>query len=145
MVTEKIVAGLAMAGLAAAIQILNAIGALTLVFAFRYGKAIIVAPLVNAGAPLLTSVLSMILLGVVRGAMKIAGIVLLAGDGTRFEVSVMGGLARAPPGARPFPQASHQGSEGSANSSWRRRPSRSDVRRMPTGSKLLIAWAWMLG
>jgi drug/metabolite transporter (DMT)-like permease len=63
-------------GLAAAIQILNAIGALTLVFAFRYGKAIIVAPLVNAGAPLLTSVLSMILLGVVPGAMKIAGIVL---------------------------------------------------------------------
>ncbi len=39
-------------GLAAAIQILNSIGALTLVFAFRYGKAIIVAPLVNAGAPL---------------------------------------------------------------------------------------------
>ncbi len=40
-------------GLAAAIQVLNAIGALTLVFAFRYGKAIIVSPLVNAGAPLL--------------------------------------------------------------------------------------------
>lgn len=63
-------------GLAAAIQILNAIGALTLVFAFRYGKAIIVSPLINAGAPLLTSVLSMILLGIVPGPMKIAGIVL---------------------------------------------------------------------
>ena len=63
-------------GLAAAIQILNAIGALTLVFAFRYGKAIIVAPLVNAGAPLLTAVLSMILLGVMPGPMKIAGIAL---------------------------------------------------------------------
>ena len=36
-------------------------------FAFRYGKAIIVAPLVNAGAPLLTAVLSMILLGVMPG------------------------------------------------------------------------------
>ncbi len=35
------------------IQVLNAIGALTLVYAFRYGKAIIVAPLSNAGAPLL--------------------------------------------------------------------------------------------
>src|SRR5262245_60503815 len=61
-------------GLAAAIQILNAIGALTLVFAFRYGKAIIVAPLVNAGAPLLTAVISMFLLGVVPGPMKLAGI-----------------------------------------------------------------------
>ncbi len=63
-------------GLAAAIQVLNAIGALTLVFAFRYGKAIIVAPLVNAGAPLLTAVLSMVLLGVMPGPMKIAGIAL---------------------------------------------------------------------
>ena len=45
-------------GLAAAIQMLNSIGALTLVFAFRYGKAIIVSPLVNAGAPLLTAILS---------------------------------------------------------------------------------------
>ena len=63
-------------GLAAAIQVLNSIGALTLVFAFRYGKAIIVAPLVNAGAPLLTAVLSMILLGVVPGPMKLAGIAL---------------------------------------------------------------------
>jgi len=63
-------------GLAAAIQILNAIGALTLVFAFRYGKAIIVAPLVNAGAPLLTAVISMSLLGVVPGPARIAGIVL---------------------------------------------------------------------
>jgi len=61
-------------GLAAVIQVLNAIGALTLVFAFRYGKAIIVAPLVNAGAPLLTAVLSMILLGVVPGPTKLAGI-----------------------------------------------------------------------
>jgi drug/metabolite transporter (DMT)-like permease len=63
-------------GLAAAIQVLNAIGALTLVFAFRYGKAIIVSPLVNAGAPLLTAVISMFLLGVVPGPMKIAGIAL---------------------------------------------------------------------
>jgi drug/metabolite transporter (DMT)-like permease len=61
-------------GLAAVIQVLNAIGALTLVLAFRYGKAIIVAPLVNAGAPLLTAVISMILLGVVPGPMKLAGI-----------------------------------------------------------------------
>jgi drug/metabolite transporter (DMT)-like permease len=63
-------------GLAAAIQVLNAIGALTLVFAFRYGKAIIVSPLVNAGAPLLTALLSLVLAGAMPGPYKIAGIVL---------------------------------------------------------------------
>jgi len=74
--TQPINTGLDGPGLAAAIQILNSIGALTLVFAFRYGKAIIVSPLVNAGAPLLTAVLSMILLGAMPGPAKIAGIVL---------------------------------------------------------------------
>lgn len=63
-------------GLAAIIQILNAVGALTLVFAFRYGKAIIVSPLVNAGAPLLTALLSLLLVGAIPGPYKIAGIVL---------------------------------------------------------------------
>ncbi|MFC4313248.1 EamA family transporter [Steroidobacter flavus] len=63
-------------GLAAAIQVLNAVGALTLVFAFRYGKAIIVSPLVNAGAPLLTALLSLMLAGAIPGPFKIAGIVL---------------------------------------------------------------------
>jgi drug/metabolite transporter (DMT)-like permease len=62
--------------LAAGIQVLNAIGALTLVFAFRYGKAIIVAPLTNAGAPLATALISLALLGVVPGTLKIVGIVL---------------------------------------------------------------------
>ena len=63
-------------GLAAAIQVLNAIGALTLVFAFRYGKAIIVAPLANAGAPLATAIISLIVLSVMPGPLKAAGIVL---------------------------------------------------------------------
>ena len=62
--------------LAAGIQVLNAIGALTLVFAFRYGKAIIVAPLSNAGAPLATAVISLIALGVMPGTLKIVGLVL---------------------------------------------------------------------
>jgi len=62
--------------LAAAIQILNAIGALCLVYAFRYGKAMVVSPMTNAGAPLITAVLSMLLLGVVPGNYKIVGIVL---------------------------------------------------------------------
>lgn len=62
--------------LAAATQILNAIGALTLVFAFRYGKAIIVAPLTNAGGPLVTAIVSLIALGVLPGWLKAVGIVL---------------------------------------------------------------------
>ena len=37
--------------LAAVIQVLNAVGALLLVYAFRYGKAMVVSPLTNAGAP----------------------------------------------------------------------------------------------
>ena len=62
--------------LAAGIQVLNAIGALTLVFAFRYGKAIIVAPLTNAGAPLATAIISMVALGVVPSSLKSVGIIL---------------------------------------------------------------------
>jgi len=66
--------GLSGPGLAVVIQLLNAIGALTLVFAFRYGKAIIVAPLANAGAPLATALLSLAVLGVVPGPLKTLGI-----------------------------------------------------------------------
>jgi uncharacterized membrane protein len=62
--------------LAAGIQLLNAIGALTLVFAFRYGKAIVVSPLTNAGAPLLTAVISLTVLGIAPAPLKIAGLVL---------------------------------------------------------------------
>jgi drug/metabolite transporter (DMT)-like permease len=47
--------------LTAMIQILNAIGALLLVYAFRYGKAIIVSPLTNAGAPVITAVISLLM------------------------------------------------------------------------------------
>jgi drug/metabolite transporter (DMT)-like permease len=63
-------------GLAAATQILNAVGALTLVYAFRYGKAIVVSPLTNAGAPLITALLSLGLLGVVPQTLKLVGVAL---------------------------------------------------------------------
>jgi drug/metabolite transporter (DMT)-like permease len=53
--------GLSGAGLSAAVQSLNSIGALLLVYAFRYGKAMIVAPLINAGAPVITIILSLII------------------------------------------------------------------------------------
>lgn len=68
--------GLAGPWMAAGIQLLNAIGALTLVYAFRYGKAIVVAPLTNAGAPLITAALSLLFAGVVPGTLKIVGLVL---------------------------------------------------------------------
>jgi uncharacterized membrane protein len=61
-------------GLAAITQILNAVGALTLVYAFRYGRAIVVAPLANAGAPLMTAIVSMIILGAMPNAITWAGI-----------------------------------------------------------------------
>ena len=71
--------GLAGPPLAAAIQLLNAVGALLLVYAFRYGKAIVVSPLINAGAPLLTAVISLLVAGALPGPYKLAGIVLALG------------------------------------------------------------------
>jgi uncharacterized membrane protein len=62
--------------LAGMIQILNSIGALFLVYAFRYGKAIIVSPLTNAGAPVITIVISLIIYGVFPHAIILAGMVL---------------------------------------------------------------------
>jgi drug/metabolite transporter (DMT)-like permease len=64
---------------AGATQVLNAIGALTLVYAFRYGKALVVSPLVNAGAPLLTTMISVALAASMPGGFKLAGIVLSLG------------------------------------------------------------------
>lgn len=62
--------------LAAAIQILNSLGALCLVFAFRYGKAIVVSPMTNAGAPLITAIIALVVLGLIPSSVTIAGIVL---------------------------------------------------------------------
>lgn len=61
--------------LAAAIQVLNSIGALCLVYAFRYGKAIIVAPL-TALAPVLTIALSLILYRVIPNHILVVGMVM---------------------------------------------------------------------
>ena len=63
-------------GLAAVTQILNAVGALTLVYAFRYGRALVVAPLANAGAPMITAIVSMIVLGVMPNSVTIVAIAL---------------------------------------------------------------------
>jgi uncharacterized membrane protein len=63
-------------GLAAITQILNAVGALTLVYAFRYGRALVVAPLANAGAPMITAIISMIVLGAVPNTVTVIAIAL---------------------------------------------------------------------
>ncbi len=62
--------------LAAGIQMLNALGALSLVYAFRHGKAIVVAPLTNAGGPLVTAVIALLIAGVVPGELKMTGLAL---------------------------------------------------------------------
>lgn len=59
--------------LAALIQVLNSIGALTLVYAFRYGKAIIVSPLTNAVAPVITIVISLSLYRVIPHPVILGG------------------------------------------------------------------------
>ena len=61
--------------LTAVIQVLNAIGALCLVFAFRYGKAMIVSPLTNAGAPVITIIISLIIYMVIPHPIIITGMI----------------------------------------------------------------------
>ena len=55
------------------IQILNSIGALTLVYAYRYGKAVIVSPMEGL-SPMVTVLLSLIILQVIPSPLQIAGI-----------------------------------------------------------------------
>jgi len=62
--------------LAAAIQILNSIGALFLVYAYRYGKAIIISPLINAGAPVVTILISLAMYWTLPHPMHSIGIVI---------------------------------------------------------------------
>jgi len=65
-------------GMAALIQSLNSIGALTMVYAFRYGKAIVVSPLINAVAPAITVLLSLILYRTVPHRIVALGMILAA-------------------------------------------------------------------
>jgi len=62
--------------LAALVSILNSVGALALVYAIRYGKVIIVAPLTNAVAPIITVVLSLLIYLVIPNPVIITGIVI---------------------------------------------------------------------
>jgi drug/metabolite transporter (DMT)-like permease len=64
--------------LAAGIQVLNSVGALMMVYAFRYGKVIIVSPMINALAPVITIVLSLLLYRVVPNKVVVGGMTLAA-------------------------------------------------------------------
>lgn len=55
------------------IQILNSIGALTLVYAYRYGKAVVVSPMEGL-SPMATVLLSLLILQVVPNPIQIAGL-----------------------------------------------------------------------
>jgi drug/metabolite transporter (DMT)-like permease len=83
--------------LAALIQLLNAVGALLLVYAFRYGKALVVSPLTNAGAPLMTAVISLLVIGVVPGNLKLVAL------GLALVAALLLSLAEDAPG-EPAPQ-----------------------------------------
>ncbi|HBQ82960.1 MAG TPA: EamA family transporter [Bacteroidales bacterium] len=61
--------------LAAIVSVLNSVGALTLVYAIRYGKVIIVAPLTNAVAPVITIILSLLIYMIIPNPVIITGIV----------------------------------------------------------------------
>ena len=58
--------------LAAMIQILNAVGALTLVYAMRYGKAIVVSPMTSL-SPMITIVLSLLIYAVMPNPAMMIG------------------------------------------------------------------------
>ena len=62
--------------LMAMIQILNAVGALMLVYAFRYGKAMIVSPMTNALAPVITIIISLSIYRVIPHPIIIVGMLL---------------------------------------------------------------------
>ncbi len=57
------------------VQILNAIGAFTLVYANRYGKAMVIAPLADACAPVIMCIISLLLYAAVPTVPQIIGIV----------------------------------------------------------------------
>jgi len=62
--------------LAAMIHVLNSIGALTLVYALRYGKAIVIVPMVGVSPRLITIVVSLAIYSVLPGPVLSIGLVL---------------------------------------------------------------------
>lgn len=56
------------------IQMLNSLGALCIVYAFKFGKAIIVSPLTNTAAPVITIILSLFLYRTIPNPFTVLGI-----------------------------------------------------------------------
>jgi uncharacterized membrane protein len=63
-------------GITYAIQSLNAVGCLLFVYAVRFGKAIVVVPMVNGLFPLVTIVVSLLIYRQIPGKYNLAGMVL---------------------------------------------------------------------
>jgi drug/metabolite transporter (DMT)-like permease len=63
-------------GITFGIQSLNAVGCLLFVYAVRYGKAIVVVPMVNGMFPLVTIVVSLLIYRQIPGKYNLAGMVL---------------------------------------------------------------------
>lgn len=63
--------------LAAIVHILNSIGALTLVYALRYGKAIVVVPMTGL-SPVITIIISLVIYAVMPGNILLTGLILAA-------------------------------------------------------------------
>jgi len=63
-------------GLTFAIQSLNAVGCLLFVYAVRYGKAIVVVPMVNGMFPLVTIIVSLLIYREIPSKYNLAGMVL---------------------------------------------------------------------
>jgi drug/metabolite transporter (DMT)-like permease len=61
--------------LSAIIQIMNAIGALSLVYAIRFGKVIIVTP-ITALYPVITILLSLVIYALIPGLLMVSGMVM---------------------------------------------------------------------
>lgn len=62
--------------LAFLIHIINAVAALLLVYAYRYGKAMIISPLTNAVSPVITIILSLVIYQVIPNGFIIVGMVI---------------------------------------------------------------------
>ena len=76
--------------LAGIIQILNAFGALCLVYAFRYGKAIIIAPMTTALSPVITVVISLAIYAVIPHPLIITGMLLAITSATLMGIAETG-------------------------------------------------------
>jgi drug/metabolite transporter (DMT)-like permease len=73
--------------LAAIIHLLNAFGVLCLVYAFRFGKAIIIAPMTTALSPVITVIISLAIYAVIPHPLIIAGMLFAISSATLMGIA----------------------------------------------------------